>query len=105
MAVQLGRSTSASVVLVHGGFLGPWSWSGVARTLEQHKIPAYVPDLPSMGDPGETPLGDFYADAAEVRRILDGLRFPCWCAGTPTAVRSSPKRLGARIQRWLTWCI
>ena len=29
-----------------------------------------------MGDPGETPLGDFYADAAEVRRILDGLRFP-----------------------------
>jgi pimeloyl-ACP methyl ester carboxylesterase len=69
------------VVLVHGGFLGPWSWSGVARTLEQHGIPTYVPDLPSMGDPGETPLGDFYADAAEVRRILDGLRFPVLVCG------------------------
>lgn len=34
-----------------------------------------------MGDPGEAQLGDLYADAAEVRRILDGLRFPVLVCG------------------------
>jgi pimeloyl-ACP methyl ester carboxylesterase len=34
-----------------------------------------------MGDPGETPLGDLYADAAEVRHVLDGLRFPVLVCG------------------------
>jgi alpha-beta hydrolase superfamily lysophospholipase len=66
------RDASASVVLVHGGMLGPWMWSHVAKVIEQQGLSVYVPDLPSMGsNPSETPLGDFYADAAEVRRILD----------------------------------
>ena len=75
-------STSVSVVLVHGGFLGPWSWSDVVGLLERHRIAVYVPELPSMGsDPGATPLGDFYADAAAVREVLDGLRAPVLVCG------------------------
>ena len=73
---------SPSVVLVHGGMLGPWMWSDVATMLEQQGLSVYVPDLPSMGsDPGETPLGDFYADAAEVRGVLDQLRPPVLLCG------------------------
>ncbi|MGH3822627.1 MAG: alpha/beta fold hydrolase [Pseudonocardiaceae bacterium] len=43
------------VVLVHGGFLGPWSWVDVATTLDRRGIATVVPDLPSMGDPSEAP--------------------------------------------------
>jgi len=76
------RDASASVVLVHGGMLGPWMWSHVAKVIEQQGLSVYVPDLPSMGsNPSETPLGDFYADAAEVRRILDQLRPPVLLCG------------------------
>jgi pimeloyl-ACP methyl ester carboxylesterase len=78
------QSTDASVslVLVHGGMLGPWMWSDVANIIEHQGFSVYVPDLPSMGrNPSETPLGDFYADAAEVRRVLDQLRPPVLLCG------------------------
>jgi pimeloyl-ACP methyl ester carboxylesterase len=76
------RNESPSVVLVHGGMLGPWIWSDVATLLEQQGLSVYVPDLPSMGsNPEQTPLGDFYADAAEVRRVLDGLAPPVLLCG------------------------
>lgn len=70
-----------SVVLVHGGFLGPWSWADVVTGLDRFGIATVVPDLPSMGDPGEAPLGDFYADAGEVRRVLDSLSGPVLLCG------------------------
>jgi pimeloyl-ACP methyl ester carboxylesterase len=76
------RNGSPSVVLVHGGMLGPWMWSDVATLLEQQGLSVYVPELPSMGsNPEQTPLGDFYADAAEVRRVLDGLAPPVLLCG------------------------
>lgn len=81
MAANRERQQTASVVLVHGGFLGPWSWTEVVTALEQQGISPVVPDLPSMGDPGEAPLGDFYADAAEVRRVLDSLAPPVLLCG------------------------
>jgi alpha-beta hydrolase superfamily lysophospholipase len=66
------RTESPSLVLVHGGMLGPWTWSDVATLLKQQGLSVYILDLPSVGDsPEETPLGDFYADVAEVRRVLD----------------------------------
>lgn len=70
-----------SVVLVHGGFLGPWSWADVVTALDRFGIATVVPDLPSMGDSGEAPLGDFYADAGEVRRVLDSLSAPVLLCG------------------------
>ncbi|MGH3972662.1 MAG: alpha/beta fold hydrolase [Pseudonocardiaceae bacterium] len=69
------------VVLVHGGFLGPWSWAGVVTALERRGLMTVVPDLPSVGDPGQAPLGDFYADAEEVRRVLDSLSGPVLLCG------------------------
>ncbi|AGB22235.1 putative hydrolase or acyltransferase of alpha/beta superfamily [Mycobacterium sp. JS623] len=78
----MDRSASASVVLVHGGMLGPWMRSDVATMLERQGLSVRVPDLPSMGsDPAQTPLGDFYADAAEVRRVLDQLQPPVVVCG------------------------
>ena len=80
--MDYGGSTSVSVVLVHGGFLGPWSWSDVVGLLEQQSISVYVPELPSMGSAsGTMPFGDFYADAAAVRGVLDGLRAPVLVCG------------------------
>jgi pimeloyl-ACP methyl ester carboxylesterase len=38
----------ASLVLVHGGFLGPWLWLDVQEQLEQHGIVSTAVDLPSM---------------------------------------------------------
>lgn len=76
-----GGRRAASVVLVHGGFLGPWSWADVATALESRGIVTMVPDLPSMGDPTTRPLGDFYADASEVRRVLDSLPRPVLLCG------------------------
>lgn len=61
------KRASASVVLVHGGFLGPWSWSDVATILSDRGIATAVPELPSMSHD----LGDLYADAAKVREVLD----------------------------------
>lgn len=72
---------TTSVVLVHGGFLGPWSWADVATALERRGLVTVVPDLPSMGDPTVRPLGDFYADTREVRRVLDSLSRPVLLCG------------------------
>jgi len=76
------RNESPSVVLVHGGMLGPWMWSDVATLLEQQGLSVHIPDLPSMASNLEqTPLGDLYADAAEVRRVLDQMRPPVLLCG------------------------
>jgi pimeloyl-ACP methyl ester carboxylesterase len=76
------RNESPSVVLVHGGMLGPWTWSDVATLLKQQGLSVYILDLPSVGDnPEETPLGDFYADVAEIRRVLDQVRPPVLLCG------------------------
>ncbi len=75
------REQPASVVLVHGGFLGPWSWWDVATALEERGIATVMPALPSMGDPRSASLGDFYADADQVRRALDATSPPVLLCG------------------------
>lgn len=70
-----------TVVLVHGGFLGPWSCHDVAADLENRGIETVIVGLPSVGDPVDGPLGDFYADAREVRRVLDSLPHPVLLCG------------------------
>jgi pimeloyl-ACP methyl ester carboxylesterase len=55
-----------TVVLVHGGFLGPWIWEDVQSLLERNGIASSAPDLPSMSATG-TDLRD---DVAAVRGVL-----------------------------------
>ena len=55
-----------SVVLVHGGFLGPWLWEDVQRTLETRGLRSVTPDLPSVGER----MGDLGADVASVVEAL-----------------------------------
>jgi len=59
-------SDAATIVLVHGGFLGPWIWQGVQHRLESRGVRAIAPDLPSVGDRG----GDLHDDVAAVREAL-----------------------------------
>jgi pimeloyl-ACP methyl ester carboxylesterase len=56
----------STVVLVHGGFLGPWLWKDVQLILEARGIRSVAPDLPSVGDQ----MGDLNRDAATVRQAL-----------------------------------
>ncbi|MEO3822701.1 alpha/beta hydrolase [Actinomadura sp. B10D3] len=57
------------VVLVHGGFLGPWIWTETIGELERQGVRALSVDLPSM----RAPDADLRDDARAVRDLLDGL--------------------------------
>ena len=69
-----------TIVLVHGNFLGPWSWSDVAAKLQDTGMRTVMPDLPSA-DPRCQPRGDLHADAAAVRQVLDLLQPPVLLCG------------------------
>ena len=60
------------VVLVHGGWVGPWSWDLVASRLRDRRIATVVPRLPL------TSLED---DVASVRSTLNGLAVPVVLCG------------------------
>lgn len=60
-----------TVVLVHGAWHSPWCWNRVIGELDRHGIPSVTVDLPSCRDEGAA-AGDMHADAAEIRRVLDG---------------------------------
>jgi pimeloyl-ACP methyl ester carboxylesterase len=70
-AEQSTEWLEATVVLVHGGFLGAWVWAEVVSALEARGIRAVALDLPSVAADGGGDVGDFYADAEAVRRVLD----------------------------------
>ena len=57
------------VVLVHGGFLGPWIWTETIEELERQGLRALSVDLPSMRGPD----ADLHDDARAVQDLLDGL--------------------------------
>ena len=71
----------ATVVLVHGNFLGPWSWSEVTEILASAQVPTKTIRLPSSTTDGTGPRGDLYADATQVRALLDSLRGPVVLCG------------------------
>jgi pimeloyl-ACP methyl ester carboxylesterase len=71
----------ATVVLVHGGFLGAWVWADVVSALEAQGIRAVAIDLPSVAGHGGGEVGDFYADADAVRRVLDDAGPPILLCG------------------------
>jgi pimeloyl-ACP methyl ester carboxylesterase len=75
------RPNAATVVLVHGGFLGAWAWADVVAALEAQGIHAVALDLPSVAVEGGGDVGDLYADAEAVRRLLDGVRPPVLLCG------------------------
>lgn len=57
------------VVLVHGGFLGPWIWTETIGELDRQGLRALSVDLPSM----RVPDADLRDDVGAVRDLLDGL--------------------------------
>ncbi|TDD85018.1 alpha/beta fold hydrolase [Actinomadura rubrisoli] len=69
----------ATVVLVHGGFLGPWVWEGVEARLAAAGVPSVGVALPSVGRPPG--LGDLTADVAAVRAALERLEAPVVLCG------------------------
>jgi pimeloyl-ACP methyl ester carboxylesterase len=77
----VGELIPATVVLVHGNFLGPWSWTDVTEVLTSAQVPAKTIRLPSSTTDGSGPRGDLYADATQVRAVLDSLRGPLVLCG------------------------
>ena len=65
---------AATVVLVHGGCVGPWEWERVVPQLERRGLRVHAPTLPSVGD--APPLGDFRDDVSAVRLLLDSVVGP-----------------------------
>jgi pimeloyl-ACP methyl ester carboxylesterase len=72
--VGVGVLIPATVVLVHGNFLGPSSWRDVTEILASAQVSAKAIRLPSSTTDGSGPCGDLYDDAAQVRAVLDELR-------------------------------
>jgi pimeloyl-ACP methyl ester carboxylesterase len=66
---------SATVVLVHGAWHGPWCWDRLTPALEARGLAAATVDLPSSG-PDVTALGDLAADVAAVTAVLDAVDGP-----------------------------
>jgi pimeloyl-ACP methyl ester carboxylesterase len=66
---------SASVVLVHGAWHGPWCWDALIPELEARGLAVSTVDLPSSG-PDVTALGDLDADVAAVNAVLDSVDGP-----------------------------
>lgn len=65
---------TATVVLVHGGCVGPWEWERVAPRLERQGLVVHAPALRSVGD--VMPLGGLHDDADAVRSLLDSVVEP-----------------------------
>jgi pimeloyl-ACP methyl ester carboxylesterase len=75
------RSVAAGprIVLVPGGFTGAWMWADVVTLLERERIEALAVELPTIGE--DSAGGDFYADGASVRELLDRLAPPVVLCG------------------------
>lgn len=64
---------TATVLLVHGAWYGPWMWGALVRELPDVDVRTVA--LPSAGrDPAM--LGDLYADAAAVRSAVEQIHGP-----------------------------
>lgn len=72
---------SPTVVLVPGGFLGPWIWQDVEARLREAGLDTVAIELASVPMDDETPAGDLHDDAAAVRDVLDHLDAPALLCG------------------------
>jgi pimeloyl-ACP methyl ester carboxylesterase len=81
--VNDGQPRNVTVVLVHGGFLGPWIWADTVELLREQKIPSVCVDLLSSREKDGN-LASLHDDARAVREILDGYRDVVLC-GHPYA--------------------
>ena len=59
---------TATVVLVHGGWAGPWIWQEVVDRLADRGVPVRAPQLPSAN--ATAPTVDFRTDAGVVREAV-----------------------------------
>lgn len=70
---------TATVVLVHGGGSGAWTWHLVVDALRQRSVDAVAVDLPSA-NATDNSAGP-HDDAAYVRQVLDDLHGPAILVG------------------------
>jgi pimeloyl-ACP methyl ester carboxylesterase len=66
---------SATIVLVHGAWHGPWAWESVAATLGADGFDVRTVDLPSSG-PDSSALGDLRDDVRAVREAVEAVDGP-----------------------------
>lgn len=65
---------TATVVLVHGGAAGSWTWHRVVDGLTEHGVRVHAVDLPSCS--AEGPTVDVHDDARFLRAVLDEIEAP-----------------------------
>jgi pimeloyl-ACP methyl ester carboxylesterase len=70
---------AATVVLVHGGFDGPWTWQLLGEELERRGVPHLAADLPSCRASG--PTVDVHDDARYVRELVEQAGGPAILVG------------------------
>jgi pimeloyl-ACP methyl ester carboxylesterase len=70
-----------TIVLVPGGFLGPWVWEKVEASLHAAGVRTRTVPLRSVLAAGQHAPGDLHADAAAVRETLDRLQPPVLVCG------------------------
>jgi pimeloyl-ACP methyl ester carboxylesterase len=75
------QSAVATVVLVPGGFLGPWVWEPVENELRAAGCDTVAVALTSVPQDDVVAPGDLHDDAAAVRAVLDDLPRPVLVCG------------------------
>lgn len=76
-----GPGSTPTIVLVPGGFLGPWVWQKVMASLHAVGVRTQTVSLRSVLPADQHTPGDLYADASAVREILDRLQPPVLLCG------------------------
>src|SRR5487761_2537572 len=69
-----------TVVLVHGGWGGPWCWRDFAKVLESHGVAYATPQLPSS-QPGARPEVNLIDDARAISDVVNALTGPIILVG------------------------
>jgi pimeloyl-ACP methyl ester carboxylesterase len=67
---------AGTIVLVHGGFLGPWIWDDVRAVLSRERVEAVAVDLPTVSS-----RGTFDDDVEVVRSAVDHTQGPVLVCG------------------------
>ncbi len=69
----------ATVVFVHGGWSGSWTWQEVVKELDGRGVASVAVDLPSCS--AADPAVDFRDDARHVRSVIDDVGGPVVLVG------------------------
>jgi hypothetical protein len=72
-SLEVPMPSTATVLLVHGAWHGPWVWDALVEEMPDLRVRTVA--LPSVGRDVAT-LGDMHADAAAIRAVATAVRGP-----------------------------